>query len=65
MEYYNAMSVEDSETLKQQFQLIQEQQQRKLLARKQKKANNSAKETSTVSKSKNNWNFEDDLDLKV
>ncbi|KAK3729329.1 hypothetical protein QZH41_009042 [Actinostola sp. cb2023] len=59
------MSVEDSETLKQQFQLIQEQQQRKLLARKQKKANNSAKETSTVSKSKNNWNFEDDLDLKL
>lgn len=56
------MSIADSETLKHQFQLIQEQQQKKLLARKQKKA--SAKETTAVS-TKDGWGLEDDLELKV
>lgn len=56
------MSVTDSETLKHQFQLIQEQQQKKLLARKQKKG--SAKEI-TPGSTQDCWGLEEDLDLKV
>ena len=37
------MSLETSDSLRQQFQLIQEQQQKKLLARKQRKAKNNEK----------------------
>lgn len=37
------MSLETSESLRQQFQFIQEQQQRKLVARKQRKTKNSEK----------------------
>ncbi|XP_031572730.1 coiled-coil domain-containing protein 13-like [Actinia tenebrosa] len=60
------MSVQDSETLRQQFKLIQEQQQKKLLARKQKKLKNSTKESDeTPVVSKNNWEPEDDLDLRL
>ena len=64
------MSLETSESLRQQFQLIQEQQQKKLLARKQRKAKNSEKTVhedggSTTEKF---WGLEeesDNLDLKV
>lgn len=60
------MSIQDSETLRQQFQLIQEQQQKKLLARKHKKLKNSTKDSEeTPVVSKNNWEPEDDLDLRV
>ena len=60
------MSLDTSESLRQQFQLIQEQQQRKLLARKQRKTKNSEKtEDATV---ENLWGHDghtDNLDLKV
>lgn len=64
------MSLEKSESLRQQFQLIQEQQQRKLLARKQRKAKNSEKTTTedASSTTDNFWGHNgesDNLDLKV
>ena len=64
------MSLDASESLRQQFQLIQEQQQRKLLARKQRKTKNSekaAKEDEDVP-AENFWGHDghtDNLDLKV
>lgn len=64
------MSLDASESLRQQFQLIQEQQQRKLLARKQRKTKNSektAKEDEDVA-AENFWGHDkhsDNLDLKV
>ena len=65
------MSLDASESLRQQFQLIQEQQQKKLLARKQRKTKNSektAKEDEDVSTVENFWGHDgksDHLDLKV
>ena len=66
------MSLDASESLRQQFQLIQEQQQRKLLARKQRKTKNSektAKEDEDVAAELENfWGHDkhtDNLDLKV
>ena len=67
---FENMSLEASESLRQQFQLIQEQQQRKLLARKQRKTKNSekaAKEDEDVP-AENFWGHDghtDNLDLKV
>ena len=64
------MSLDASESLRQQFQLIQEQQQRKLLARKQRKTQTSektAKEDEGVT-AENFWGHDghtDNLDLKV
>lgn len=74
------MNSESSESLRQQFQLIQEQQQKKLLARKQRKTKSTEK-TSDVSfvkatsdqdrksngLSNSLWGLEDSdsLDLKV
>ena len=64
------MNSDASESLRQQFQLIQEQQQRKLLARKQRKTKNSektAKEDEDVA-AENFWGHDrhtDNLDLKV
>jgi len=64
------MSLDASESLRQQFQLIQEQQQRKLLARKQRKTKNSektAKEDEDVT-AENFWGHDghtDNLDLKL
>ena len=42
------MSIETSESLRQQFQFIQEQQQKKLLARKQRKSKNAEKTANHV-----------------
>lgn len=66
----NNMSLETSESLRQQFQLIQEQQQRKLLARKQRKVKNSEKiaQEDEGSTTDNFWGHNgesDNLDLKV
>lgn len=64
------MSLDTSESLRQQFQLIQEQQQRKLLARKQRKTKNSektGKEDEDVT-ADHFWGHDgqsDHLDLKV
>ena len=64
------MSLETSEALRQQFQLLQEQQQKKLLARKQRKAKN-AEKTAPEDERTNTANYwghngdTDDLDLKV
>lgn len=64
------MSLETSEALRQQFQLIQEQQQKKLLARKQRKAKNGEK-TAPEGEGTNTANYwghngdTDDLDLKL
>ncbi|XP_068720551.1 coiled-coil domain-containing protein 13-like [Montipora capricornis] len=64
------MSLETSEALRQQFQLIQEQQQKKLLARKQRKAKN-AEKTAPEDEGTNTANYwghngdTDDLDLKL
>ena len=57
------MESETSETLKKQFQLLQEQQQKKLQRRKQKKEEKS-KEKSIVNTS-NAFGVDDDLNLKV
>lgn len=63
------MSLDTSESLRQQFQLIQEQRQRKLLARKQRKTKNSektAKEEDVTAENFWGHNGEsDNLDLKV
>lgn len=64
------MSLDTSESLRQQFQLIQEQQQRKLLARKQRKTKNSEKTTKEGEDvtAENFWGHDghsDNLDLKV
>lgn len=75
------MNSESSESLRQQFQLIQEQQQKKLLARKQRKTKSTTEKTSDVSfvkatsdqdrksngLSNSLWGLEDSdsLDLKV
>ncbi|XP_068716085.1 coiled-coil domain-containing protein 13-like [Montipora foliosa] len=64
------MSLETSEALRQQFQLIQEQQQKKLLARKQRKTKN-AEKTAPEDEGTNTANYwghngdTDDLDLKL
>ncbi|XP_052092263.1 coiled-coil domain-containing protein 13-like [Mytilus californianus] len=57
------MEAETSETLKKQFQLLQEQQQKKLQRRKQKKEEKS-KEKSIVNTS-NAFGVDDDLNLKL
>ena len=68
---FENMSLETSESLRQQFQLIQEQQQRKLVARKQRKAKNSektAQEDEGPTTDKLLWGHNgvsDNLDLKV
>ena len=64
------MSLETSESLRQQFQLIQEQQQRKLVARKQRKTKNSEKaaQEDEGPTTENLWGHNgvsDNLDLKV
>ena len=70
-ESFKIMSLDASESLRQQFQLIQEQQQRKLLARKQRKTQNSgktAKEDEEGVTAENFWGHDghtDNLDLKV
>ena len=64
------MSLDTSESLRKQFQLIQEQQQKKLLARKQRKTKNyenTAKEDEDVTED-SFWGHDgqsDNLDLKV
>lgn len=64
------MSLETSNSLRQQFQLIQEQQQKKLLARKQRKAKNNEKtgQEDASSTTDTFWGHDgqtDNLDLKV
>ena len=64
------MSLETSDSLRQQFQLIQEQQQKKLLARKQRKAKNNEKtgQEDASSTTDTFWGHDgqtDNLDLKV
>ena len=64
------MSLETSDSLRQQFQLIQEQQQKKLLARKQRKAKNNEKtgQEDASSTTDTFWSHDgqtDNLDLKV
>lgn len=64
------MSLDTSESLRQQFQLIQEQQQKKLLARKQRRTKNSEKtakedEDVTVDSFWGHDRQSDNLDLKV
>lgn len=64
------MSLETSESLRQQFQLIQGQQQKKLLARKQRKTKTSEKpfQEDEGSTKENFWGHNgdsDNLDLKV
>ena len=64
------MSLETSDSLRQQFQLIQEQQQKKLLARKQRKAKSNEKtgQEDASSTTDTFWGHDgqtDNLDLKV
>lgn len=68
------MSLETSDSLRQQFQLIQEQQQKKLFARKQRKAKNNEKtgqeagQEDASSTTDTFWGHDgqtDNLDLKV
>lgn len=64
------MSLETSDSLRQQFQLIQEQQQKKLLARKQRKAKNNEKtgQEDASSTTDTFWGHDgqtDNLDLKL
>ena len=67
---FKNMSLETSDSLRQQFQLIQEQQQKKLLARKQRKAKNNEKtgQEDASSTTDTFWGHDgqtDNLDLKV
>ena len=67
------MDGENSESLRQQFKLIQEQQQRKLLARKQRKAKNNENTSQSDPDKKSDglsnglWGMDDSgsMDLKV
>lgn len=65
------MSMDASESLRQQFQLIQEQQQKKLLARKQRKTKNSdntSRDDEEATTVEGFWGHDyksDHLDLKV
>lgn len=59
------METETSETLKKQFQLLQEQQQKKLQRRKQKKEEKNKEKEKSIVNTSNAFGIDDDLNLKL
>ena len=59
------METETSETLKKQFQLLQEQQQKKLQRRKQKKEEKNKEKEKSIVNTSNAFGIDDDLNLKA